>query len=127
MTSMETEEARDAWLANLAAGDQVIVEPSNGGMNSASLATVHRVTKTQIVLRNKRGIETKFNRKRGREGGTWHWSMLEQPTPERVLKIRARAAKFRLVQHIDNMSDQQVVDLHEYILGMRAMEPVPSE
>lgn len=82
------------FLDNLAVGDTVVVE-SNDRRN---LTKVVRFTKTQIVTTK----GSKFSRDTGTNIGGDHWnhSFLQEPTQERLDKIRHSILVIRL-KHVD--------------------------
>ncbi len=74
------------WLAQLKAGDEVIVS----GTHTMTLDTVTRTTKTLIIVEKNR----RFNRKRGRPSGSGYYGpSLEQPTPEKRRELADHIAK----------------------------------
>jgi len=72
-----------AWLANLKAGDQV-VRSYGYGVRTLSLATVERVTPTQIVLPH----GERYRREDGGMIGRGRSMASVEPTPERLAAIR---------------------------------------
>ena len=74
------------WLAGLKVGDPVIVESTHiGGI--AYLATVERLTATQIIVG---GTRARYRRQDGYRIGpySYHRSWIEEPTPEARAEIR---------------------------------------
>lgn len=102
------------WLENLKAGDRVIISVNS----SHSLATVSRVTATQIVIKNTTGLGVDYDVKYSRERGykissdKWHSEILEIPTPDLLEKIEER---------IDRKRFQIIADNNKTIIEVRAM------
>lgn len=92
------------WLAELKAGDTVILSGFGG---ADTLGKVDRVTATQIVVNTLR-----FNKDNGsKRGGSSRWAgriHLVQPTPERVEGIKRREYVNQLIglsrEHLNTLS-----------------------
>lgn len=80
------------WLEQLKTGDSVIVSGSYTG-SLPLVKEVDRITNTQIVIGS-----TKYRRDSGRQigGSTWHWSWLQEATPEAVKKIKDEGRRRKL-------------------------------
>jgi len=79
---------------DLQPGDTVLIQGSHG----ASIRTVERVTKTQIIIDN----ATRFNRNTGREVGgvKWESKFLSIPTPKDIEQTKEQEEHARLVAHL---------------------------
>lgn len=78
---------RAAWLANLKAGDYVIVDTIRG----KSVGTVDRLTPTTVIVKTgKYKYETRYRRQDGRERNTSAWSgtSIEPATADAIEDVR---------------------------------------
>lgn len=88
---------KSEWLQSLKAGDKVAVNY----MHNLYLATVSRVTATQIVIVHKNGVgnkyDVKYSKDRGYKigGDKWHSETLEMLTDELLEKIKQRGDRAR--------------------------------
>ncbi|HEX5704896.1 MAG TPA: hypothetical protein VFX97_16985 [Pyrinomonadaceae bacterium] len=78
-------EPMNDWLANLKAGDEVVVRSGSYG---ASLHVVERVTATQIILPRDSRYRRNDGRPVGASNNPWNILRLVEPTPELREKIR---------------------------------------
>ncbi len=102
----------DSWLAELRAGDKVILE----GRTGEQICIIERFTKTQIVLEN---TSTKYNRQTGYAIGEhgYYSSVLRQATDEALQAIREHNKRQPLLGRIRSVSWHKLpTDLLQRIL-----------
>lgn len=89
MATTTTDQAR--WLEHMAVGDTVLIK---GQFGRWSVATVERITATQIVTTN----QMRFKRADGWQlgGPRFYRAQLERPTIEKVQYVRAQEAREEL-------------------------------
>ncbi len=112
------------WLASLKAGDEVIAHGS-GFAGKAKIATVDRVTPTQIVVDGVR-----FRRTSGQQvtKDAWHWSYLEILTPEAGYQIRCQEAIRAIIRALDRnaLANATAAEAEEILAKIAEIERRPA-